>query len=302
MSRAEGRVASRGVGEAHMIEPFVFVSYRRSDTAPYALGLKSELEQRLTSAFVFIDTQRIRTTDHWPEALDDALSRARVLIALIGTRWVECEDCEERPRLFARGDWVRKEIGYFLKNTPQAIIPVLVDGGQMPVSKELPSDLAMLSNIQATNLDSSRWHECVSKIARTLADRFDFKLKDEGNKNPAPDSFRKQLTKPIDTRTLEQALSQFLAGWQVINCYDREESGLSQWLVKSYTFPSFQLAMKFMQDGSVVCESLNHHPTWENCYKEVSVKLTTWNAGYKITQFDIELARRLDRIARATSK
>src|SRR6476620_1869600 len=101
-----------------MIEPFVFVSYCRSDTAPYALGLKSELEQRLTSAFVFVDTQRIRVTDRWPETLDDALSRARVLIALIGTRWVQCEDCEERPRLFAQDDWVRKEIGYFIKNNP----------------------------------------------------------------------------------------------------------------------------------------------------------------------------------------
>jgi hypothetical protein len=178
-----------------MNEPFVFVSYRRSDTAPYALGLKSELEHSLTSAFVFLDTQRIRMADLWPEALDDALSRARVLIALIGRRWIECEDCEERPRLFDEDDWVRKEIGYFLKKSPEAIIPVLVDGGQMPAREELPCEVAMLSDIQATKLDSSRWHECVDKIARTLTDRFAFRLNEDRNKNPAPSSFRGGLSR-----------------------------------------------------------------------------------------------------------
>jgi pterin-4a-carbinolamine dehydratase len=54
-----------------------------------------------------------------------------------------------------------------------------------------------------------------------------------------------------------------------------------------------------MQDGAEACRSLNHHPTWENTYKQVVVRTTTWNAAHRITQFDIELARRFDRIAAA---
>src|SRR5262245_11936303 len=122
-----------------MDEPFIFVSYRRSDTTPYTLALKAELEHRLRSAFVFVDIERIQATDRWPEILDNALSRARVLILMIGARWIECEDCAERPRLFDENDWVRKEVVSFLLKKPLSILPVLVDGAKMPSVDELPA-------------------------------------------------------------------------------------------------------------------------------------------------------------------
>ena len=64
-----------------MTEPLVFVSYRRSDTSPYALALKAELEHRLKSAFVFVDFQRVQATERWPEVLDGALGRARAYLS-----------------------------------------------------------------------------------------------------------------------------------------------------------------------------------------------------------------------------
>src|SRR5262245_49814896 len=100
--------------EKKMNEPFIFVSYRRSDTTPYTLALKAELEHRLSSAFVFLDIERLQAKDRWPEILDHALTRARVLILMIGASWIEREDSSKPPRLFDETDWVRKEVVSFL--------------------------------------------------------------------------------------------------------------------------------------------------------------------------------------------
>jgi 4a-hydroxytetrahydrobiopterin dehydratase len=127
--------------------------------------------------------------------------------------------------------------------------------------------------------------------------RFGFELLDNHVKNPGQSAFR-QLTPPIDDPTLQRALCGFLRGWKVELRYDRHGYGAtSQWLVKTFEFSSFELAMRFMQEGAEACRNLNHHPTWENTYKPVVVRTTTWNAAHRITHYDIDLARRFDRIA-----
>jgi hypothetical protein len=47
----------------------VFVSYRRDDTGPFVLALRSELELRPDGVPVFVDVNRIQGGDRWPEAL-----------------------------------------------------------------------------------------------------------------------------------------------------------------------------------------------------------------------------------------
>jgi 4a-hydroxytetrahydrobiopterin dehydratase len=44
-------------------------------------------------------------------------------------------------------------------------------------------------------------------------------------------------------------------------------------------------------------EELNHHPEWMNVYKTVAVRLNTHDAGGKVTAKDVELARRLEKVA-----
>jgi hypothetical protein len=92
-----------------MLESLAFVSYRRDDTAPFALALKSELEKRLANTLVFVDMLRINPADVWPDVLTDSLERARCVLVLIGERWLEPESGTARPRLFDDKDWV---LGY----------------------------------------------------------------------------------------------------------------------------------------------------------------------------------------------
>jgi len=65
-------------------------------------------------------------------------------------------------------------------------------------------------------------------------------------------------------------------------------------LERTYTFPDFMTALAFMQDAAPEIERLNHHPEWTNVYNRVTVRLTTHDAGNRITSADVELAKLLD--------
>ena len=68
-------------------------------------------------------------------------------------------------------------------------------------------------------------------------------------------------------------------------------------LVKTFTFGSFREAMSFMARIAFEAEELNHHPDWSNVYNRVSIRLTTHDAGDRVTAKDVELATRIERIA-----
>ena len=70
----------------------------------------------------------------------------------------------------------------------------------------------------------------------------------------------------------------------------------NQVLIKTFTFASFEAAMHFMQKAAPFISETDHHPTWSNTYNRVEVKLTTHDAGNKITDKDRKLADYLDKL------
>jgi 4a-hydroxytetrahydrobiopterin dehydratase len=70
----------------------------------------------------------------------------------------------------------------------------------------------------------------------------------------------------------------------------------NQVLVKTFTFASFEEAMQFMQNAIPFISETDHHPTWSNTYNRVEVKLTTHDAGNKVTEKDRKLAAYLDNL------
>ncbi len=85
---------------------------------------------------------------------------------------------------------------------------------------------------------------------------------------------------------IELALSQ-LAGWRL----DGEH------LRRDYAFRDFVDAWGFMAAAALVVQQMDHHPEWSNVYGRVTVGLTTHDAG-GVTRRDVELARRMEAIAR----
>jgi 4a-hydroxytetrahydrobiopterin dehydratase len=67
-------------------------------------------------------------------------------------------------------------------------------------------------------------------------------------------------------------------------------------LIKTFEFSSFEEAMQFMQNAIPFISETDHHPTWSNTYNRVEVKLTTHDAGNKITEKDRKLAAYLDKL------
>ena len=67
--------------------------------------------------------------------------------------------------------------------------------------------------------------------------------------------------------------------------------------MKTFVFGSFREALSFMVRVGFEAEALNHHPEWGHVYNRVVIRLTTHDAGNKVTTSDLELARRIEGIS-----
>jgi hypothetical protein len=90
------------------------------------------------------------------------------MVPIIGRTWLET-DSKGRLRIHDERDFVRNEIGAALKRDI-AVLPVLVDGAEMPREEELPVDLAQLPRFQAHHLRSDvDWQSSETRLVETLA-------------------------------------------------------------------------------------------------------------------------------------
>ena len=80
-------------------------------------------------------------------------------------------------------------------------------------------------------------------------------------------------------------------------------SGLDGWvheedkLKKTFEREDFREAVSFIVRLAFYAEEMNHHPELENVYDTVSVALTTHDADGKVTEMDVQLARKIEEIA-----
>jgi 4a-hydroxytetrahydrobiopterin dehydratase len=66
-----------------------------------------------------------------------------------------------------------------------------------------------------------------------------------------------------------------------------------KWITRSYLFPTFPDAVRFVNRIAETAEQMNHHPGITIDYRRVTVKLTTWHAG-GLTKLDLESAEAYD--------
>lgn len=67
-------------------------------------------------------------------------------------------------------------------------------------------------------------------------------------------------------------------------------------LVRTFTFGDFSEAFAFMTRVAMLAEQHRHHPEWTNVYGRVEVRLSTHDAGGKVTDKDRKLAADIDRL------
>jgi TIR domain-containing protein len=141
----------------------IFLSYRREDTRWAALFLAEGVRLRLGANQVFHDVDGIRAGTQWRVRIGSALDTCRVLVAMIGGAWGAVPDSAGRRRLHEPDDLVAFEIAHALR-AGTSIVPVLVDGAEMPDCTTLPEPLRRLPDYQAVPLAYRSWRENVDRI------------------------------------------------------------------------------------------------------------------------------------------
>jgi 4a-hydroxytetrahydrobiopterin dehydratase len=88
---------------------------------------------------------------------------------------------------------------------------------------------------------------------------------------------------PLSAEEIEEALRE-LPDWRLEG--DR--------LTKTFELGSFREAIGFLVRLAFQAEALNHHPEIRNVYNRVDIALTTHDAGDRVTDTDIKLARAIE--------
>ena len=223
------------------------------------------------------------------------LNRATVVLAIIGPRWLTSDDAYGRRRLDNRSDWVRLELQMAIeKQTP--IVPVLVgEDVRVPPPKALPRSLRPLVERQGHQLrdDPGNWPADLRHLGDAL---HEFGLTEQGitpDVLPYP-SVKKSRLRALTDEDLGKAL-EGMRGWEPWeDSLAREHPAARQELRKNFVFATFQQSIEFMSFMAPRFDTLNHHPRWGNEWKIVTVRLTTWDAGNKITDWDIRTGREVD--------
>ncbi|MDR3633742.1 MAG: 4a-hydroxytetrahydrobiopterin dehydratase [Isosphaeraceae bacterium] len=269
-----------------------FLSYRRSDAPQAARGLYAQLRSRFGSSHVFMDVAAITPGSPWPDRITRSLEKTSVLLAVIGPSWLRAADKYGRRRLDSDADWVRKEIHLALSNSIP-IIPILVAGvSEPPPQESLPDALRDLLNSQAIRLRDDKWDEDFDELVRTLVTEHGFVDNEKRVVLPQP---RVQI-EPLTEQELGDALLS-LPGWEPVESLVPGDYPKSrQEIRKIFRFKSFKSAIEFMYSAIQPINKIPHHPRWENQWRTVTVYLTTWDIGNKVTALDVELARVLDNL------
>ena len=145
----------------------VFVSYRRGDSEGQARALNNDLVELIGKNSVFMDVDNIGLGQDFRHVLQERLESCDLLIALIGPGWLDAKDGEGNRRLENATDLVRHEIAAALKrNIP--VIPVLLQGAEVPSPERLPEDIRELAYRHAFGLGHSTWESDVREMVRRL--------------------------------------------------------------------------------------------------------------------------------------
>jgi 4a-hydroxytetrahydrobiopterin dehydratase len=67
-------------------------------------------------------------------------------------------------------------------------------------------------------------------------------------------------------------------------------------LNREFQFADFSEAFAFMTRVAMLAETANHHPEWVNVYRTVKIRLTSHDAGNRVTDKDIGLALQINEL------
>src|SRR3984893_15338300 len=147
--------------------PDIFISYRREDTSGYAGRLYDQVSAHFGRDHVFMDVADLEPGSDFVDTIERKVGTCDALIALIGKNWLTIKDEQNQVRLSRPGDFVNVEIAAALKRNVE-VVPVLVGGAKMPLERELPELLQLLSRRQALEISDVHFTRDVGDLIEAL--------------------------------------------------------------------------------------------------------------------------------------
>jgi hypothetical protein len=122
---------------------------------------------------VFKDVDVIPPGANYPTLLNQAIAHCDVLLAIIGSHWINALEPDGQRRLENPDDFVRIEIESALKRDAVLVIPVLVDDATMPTASDLPDTLRPLyyRNAAVVRHDPD-FNRDIARLITTIRDHF----------------------------------------------------------------------------------------------------------------------------------
>lgn len=146
----------------------VFISYRRSDSFEQTKTLFDHLSVLIGEECIFRDID-LQEGIHFPSVLAESLETCSAALVIIGPSWMSIQNKDGGLRIFDQDDWVHFEVKSIIR-CDMTIVPVLVDGAQMPEAKHLPPSISELANRQAIFVDDGNYADA----ARRIRDRLNY--------------------------------------------------------------------------------------------------------------------------------
>jgi hypothetical protein len=199
------------------MQPFTFfVSYRRQDTAPIALLLKSEIEKRLQFVRVSVDIEEMTPGDKFPDRIKGLIDEAHATIALIGRNWMPKRASGPANRV--EHDWIVRELEYSTSApltqlecdryglTHRVVIPLFADCERSFDQFDLPSSIEFLTSFQSEYIDYAGWPSTIGPLLDRIAVKLNLKKRPDKDEYPKPD-LAKARTQLISDKELASILA-----------------------------------------------------------------------------------------------
>jgi pterin-4a-carbinolamine dehydratase len=153
-------------------------------------------------------------------------------------------------------------------------------------------ELRQLVQYQALSLREDHWDTDLNDLVRLLVEKHACREVERQVRLPQPEV---NVT-PLTDVELHDELK-LLAGWEPVeSLIPGDYPKYRKELRRVYVFRSFRSAITFMTSAVEPIRKAQHHPRWENQWRTVTVYLSTWDIGFRVSRLDIEMAKTLDAI------
>ena len=139
-----------------------------ADDAAHVTGGSTIFATRFGAANVFMDVDSVAPGEDFVRKIGDTIAMCDLFLLVIGPGWLNARTADGRRRIDLPGDFVRIELSAALTRGVK-IIPVLVDGAQMPRQEDLPEDVAQMVRHNAVFLGHATFRRDMEALSASVA-------------------------------------------------------------------------------------------------------------------------------------